>query len=315
VAVIGELNVDLVASGLSLFPKLGAEILATDFTLTLGSASAIFASGLSKLECDVTFISQIGNDDFGRFCLEELSAAGVNVTRVKRDEKLKTGVTIALSMRGGDRALVTYLGSISSLRYEDIDLKLLSDHQHLHLTSYFLQTNLRPHFPEIFRAAREAGLTTSFDPNSDPECKWDESIWKVLAETDVLFLNEEEALALTRRNDVQEASPILGQRVPCAVVKLGAQGAMAISGQRIFTAPGFTVEALDTTGAGDSFASGFIAGYLRGLPVEDCLLMGNACGALSTLKAGGTPGQPSLESLQSFLQSRGLPMTGGKNNG
>ena len=72
VIVIGELNVDAVATGLAREPKLGLEIIATDFQMTLGSASAIFASGVAKLGHEVTFVSKVGRDDFGDFCLEAL---------------------------------------------------------------------------------------------------------------------------------------------------------------------------------------------------------------------------------------------------
>src|SRR5258705_10140843 len=117
VVVIGELNIDAVAAGLSEAPKLGAEILASDFQLTLGSASAIFACGIAKLGHEVTFIAKVGSDDFGSFCLAALRDAGVSTRHVSRDKHMKTGVTISLSTRS-DRALVTYLGAIADL---DID--------------------------------------------------------------------------------------------------------------------------------------------------------------------------------------------------
>src|SRR6266576_1875459 len=119
VVVIGELNIDAVAAQLSEAPKLGAEILASDFQLTLGSASAIFACGVAKLGHEVTFIAKVGSDDFGKFCMKALREAGVSTRRVSRDEQLKTGVTISLSTRE-DRALVTYLGAIAAMGPEHV---------------------------------------------------------------------------------------------------------------------------------------------------------------------------------------------------
>ena len=301
VVVIGELNVDAVATGLAQEPKLGLEIIAEDFQLTLGSASAIFASGVAKLGHEVTFVSKVGRDDFGDFCLEALRANGVTVRHVLRDPAMKTGITLALSTRK-DRALVTYLGAISSLRYEDVRPSVLKGKSHLHLTSYFLQEGLRPSFARLFREARAAGLTTSFDPNSDPTSSWGEEIWEVLAHTDIFFLNRDEALGLTRARDTRGALKALGGRVPCAVVKLGAKGAVAIKDGFVANTPGFKVDALDTTGAGDTFAAGFVSARLEGLSLEECLRRGNACGALSTLKAGGTANQPDREALESFLR-------------
>src|ERR1044071_437432 len=105
VVVIGELNVDMVATGLAGPPRMGAEIMAAGFELTLGSASAIFACGVAKLGHKGTFISTVGRDDLGQFCLNALRAARVPTDNVQLDASVKTGVTISLSTRS-DRALV-----------------------------------------------------------------------------------------------------------------------------------------------------------------------------------------------------------------
>jgi sugar/nucleoside kinase (ribokinase family) len=300
VIVIGELNIDAVACGLSEAPKMGAEILASDFQLTLGSASAIFACGVAKLGHAVTFIARVGTDDFGSFCLASLREAGVSTRHVSRDAHLKTGVTISLSIRK-ERALVTYLGAIAAMGPEYIKTSSLKGHKHLHMTSYFLQTRLRTSFPQIFREARELGLSTSFDPNSDPTHRWNGSIREVFAYTDLLFLNEGEALQLTRARNARAALKALSTEVPCAVIKRGARGAMAVKDGKITSAAGFKVEPKDTTGAGDSFAAGFVSSYLRGRPMTECLDAANACGAMSTLQAGGTAGQPTRRAMKKFL--------------
>src|SRR5215207_5278286 len=232
VIVIGELNVDAVATGLAREPKLGLEIIATDFQMTLGSASAIFASGVAKLGHEVTFVSKVGRDDFGDFCLEALRANGIPTRHVLRDPSEKTGITLALSTRK-DRALVTYLGAISSLRYEDVRISLLKGKSHLHLTSYFLQEGLRPSFARLFEEARARGLTTSFDPNSDPTSEWGEDLWDVIAHTDILFLNKDEAMQLTHTTNEKSALLQLGDRVRCAVIKLGPDGACAVRNKKI----------------------------------------------------------------------------------
>lgn len=300
VVVIGELNVDAMMTGLARAPQMGGETIAADFALKLGSASAIFACGVAKLGHDVMFISKVGRDDFGDFCLAALRDEGISTRHVNRDQTEKTGITIALSTPR-DRALVTYLGAISSLRAKDINMSLLRSADHLHMTSYFLQDNLRASFSEILRRARSMKLTTSFDPNSDPTGKWRREIWDVIAESDVLFLNETEARALTRRRQTKAVLAALGRNVRCAVIKLGARGAIAICDGKIYQAPAISVRAVDTTGAGDSFAAGFVSTYIRKKPIEECLLVGNACGALSTLKAGGTAGQPDQTTLAKFL--------------
>jgi sugar/nucleoside kinase (ribokinase family) len=301
ILVIGELNVDIVAAGLRSMPVTGSEILAEKCELTLGSASAIFAAGMAKLGHEVTFFSHVGRDYFGDFCLRALQQAGVSTRHVTRKAEETTGVTIALSGKR-DRALVTYAGAVATFKADSIDEKVMSRHDHLHLTSYYLQTALRPSFPRLFQQAKAAGLTTSFDPNSDPGDKWDRKIDSVLKHTDVLFVNEREAKKLTRSNTLNGAMRNLGAKVDCAVVKRGARGANAIQDGKLFSDSGFKIEVVDTTGAGDSFAAGFLSAYLRKAPLAECLRIGNACGAMSARSIGGTAGQPTQQELQEFIR-------------
>jgi sugar/nucleoside kinase (ribokinase family) len=218
----------------------------------------------------------------------------------KADEK--TGVTIALS-NTRDRALITFPGAIKSFSVKDCDTSLMKRHHHLHLTSYYLQRSLKPSFPSLFRQAKAEGLTTSFDPNTDPSQKWSRSINSVLKYVDVLFVNEREATALSGGKNKREALKALGELVPCAVMKQGRRGAVAIQNDEVVTGSGFQVKTMDTTGAGDSFAAGFVSAYVRRTPLAVCLRVANACGALSTRKLGGTPGQPTAEELQQFLKA------------
>ncbi len=300
VAVIGELNVDLLVTGLTAVPQLGHEILAATFETVLGSASAIFASGVARLGHPVNFHSKVGDDDFGRFCLRALRERGISTGKIAVSGASRTGVTIALST-ASDRALVTFLGAIAELRYEDLPQDALDGSAHLHLTSYFLQHQLRSSFARLLRAARHRGMTTSFDPNTDPSKSWKTEIWDVIKETEMLFINESEALALTRENSVRSAALHLAARVPCAVIKLGAQGAIGAAGKEVVRVPAFPISPLDTTGAGDSFAAGFVHAHLSGKDLHDCLVAGNACGALSAAKAGGTAGQPTQAELSAFI--------------
>jgi sugar/nucleoside kinase (ribokinase family) len=170
------------------------------------------------------------------------------------------------------------------------------------MTSLFLQHALRPSFPTIFRAAREHGLTTSFDPNSDPSQAWGPDVWDVISQTDILFVNETEALQLSRERDVEKALTSLGTKAPWVAIKRGPRGAIGIRNGEIAVVPGFPVQAVDTTGAGDSFAAGFVHAYLDGSDLPECLEAGNACGAMCALQVGGTTGQPSRAQLTKFLQ-------------
>lgn len=301
VLVIGELNIDLVLSGLASPPLLGSEVLAQEMRMVLGSASAIFANGMARLGHPVGFVSKTGDDDFGHFCRQALGDAGISTDNVLLSQR-PTGATIVLSTRE-DRALVTHLGAIADLGYDDLPPNLFHGYKHLHLTSYFLQERLRPAFPRLMREAQAAGLSVSFDPNSDPAQVWSKEIWEVMRIPDVVFVNESEAQALTAATHASGAMTVLAERTTCTIVKQGSEGATAVRGTERTHAGTFRVNAVDTTGAGDSFAAGFVHGLLTKRSLQECLLLANATGALSTTGLGGTAAQPDAKMLSAFMDA------------
>jgi sugar/nucleoside kinase (ribokinase family) len=297
----GEINVDLVLQGYTSFPVPGKEVLVQDFAMVLGSATAIMAMGLARLGTPVAFVGRVGDDVWGRYCLEDMSSRGIDLTRVIKGGGLKTGVTVSISDRQ-DRALVTYLGAISALTGADVPDSSLTGVDHLHVSSFFFQEGLRPDLPQLFARARAAGLTTSLDTGFDPSGGWDAGLRETLRETDLFFPNEVELAALTGTDDPVEGLRRLENGQTRVVAKLGRSGAMAVEGGQVVRVPAYPVETVDTTGAGDSFNAGFLHRWLQGAPLVDCLRLGAACGALSTLGLGGTGAQPTLGEAEALIR-------------
>ncbi len=301
VLVAGELNVDLIGAGLQTFPVLGREILSQEMVLTLGSASAIMVCGLTKLGTPVTFISKIGKDDFGQYCLDQLRAKKVKTDNIIRDPKFRTGMTISLNFRD-DKAQVTYLGAIPHLQYKDIPQKILRQHDHLHISSFFLQEEMQTALPQLFQDAKKVGMTISLDPNSDNKNQWNSGIWKSLEFVDILMMNETEAINISKAKSTNRALEFFGQKIPTVVIKLGSKGVIAKSRGQIIQLPAFKIRVSDNTGAGESFDAGFLYGQLNGLDFRQSLIIGNACGALSTQGIGGTATQPTWEEVQKHIK-------------
>ena len=302
VLVVGEINVDLILQGAHAFPIPGKEVLVDDVVLTLGSASAICAMGLARLGTPVAFLGKVGTDPWGEFCLDAMRAAGIDVSRVAGDAKLKTGVTVSITSPH-DRALVSYLGSIRALRAEDVPLTAFAGFDHLHVSSYFLQEGLRPGLRGLFARARAAGLTTSLDPGFDPSERWEADIVATLAETDLFLPNEVEVTAITRRFNVADALRQLENGRTRVIAKLGPQGCMTLEGGQPLAVPAFRIDPVDTTGAGDSFDAGFLHAWLRGMPVLESLRWGAACGSLSTRGLGGTGRQADSAEAERLVAS------------
>lgn len=301
----GEINVDLVLQGYSEFPVPGKEVLVRDSELVLGSATAIMAMGLARLGTPVSFVGRVGDDVWGRHCLELMAARGIDLTRVIRGGGLKTGVTVSIT-HPGDRALVTYLGAISALTGRDVPDAAFDGCHHLHASSFFFQEGLRPDFPDLFRRARRAGLTTSLDTGFDPSGRWNGGLRETLAETDVFFPNEVEIRELTGCPDSVSGLHALSVGRTRVVAKLGESGAMTLDDDgRLLQVPAYPVTPVDTTGAGDSFNAGFLQLWLQGAPLVECLRLGAACGALSTQGLGGTATQPTLAEAQALVRGEG----------
>jgi len=300
VIVIGELNADLIFSGRRIRPEPNREKLADDFCLALGSSSAITAAGLAGLGLEVEFVSVVGDDELGRFCLSELRRFGVGVRHVAVDGSSRTGATLSLT-DGSDRSLVTYLGTIAAVTPERIPADIYDGASHVHFGSFYLQERMRPHWRDVFRRAKAAGATTSFDVGWDPAETWDrERLRDLLAWTDWFLPSEEEALAIFEAPSLAELAPRLPERRGHVIVKRGAAGAVAFDpAGGVTQGSPFRVEPVDTTGAGDSFNAGWIAARLSGRNEAEALTFANACGALSTLGIGGA-GNLTLDKLRRF---------------
>lgn len=288
VLVIGELNVDILLNKVRGFPVIGQEILADEMTFTLGSSSAIFAANLASLGVDTSFCGMVGRDVFGKYIITELNNKNVRTQLVTESSTYQTGVTVILNYEQ-DRANVTHCGAMEYFQLTDIPTNQFSQYKHLHLSSYFLQKSLQNDIVYLFKTAREKGLTTSLDIQWDPANEWQFPFKACLPHVDFFMPNETELLALTGTVELADAFNALDAYCNTIVVKRGVKGSLAYH-KGIYTeaSPYLHTQFVDAIGAGDSFNAGFISSYLKGRPLQECLLFGNLSGAINTTSAGGT---------------------------
>ncbi len=299
--VLGDANPDLVLSGGDVVPAFGqAEHLVDGATLTVGGSGAILACGAAKLGLRVAISAVVGDDLFGRFIRGALAEAGVDTGGIGVDDSMQTGITVVLS-GPADRAILTMPGTVASLRAELIDPVLLARARHVHVSSYYLQTSLAPALPSVFEEVHRLGATTSLDPNWDPSGVWDGGLLELLHAVDLFLPNAMEATRTAHTSDLEGAVRALATRARLVVVKNGDRGAIAGEGDRLSRVDGMLTEAVDTTGAGDSFDAGFLAAWLGDEPVERALAVANACGSLSTRAMGGVDAQPTMDEALALL--------------
>jgi sugar/nucleoside kinase (ribokinase family) len=290
-----------VLRGGDIVPAFGqAERLVEEATLAVGGSGAITACAAVRLGLRVAICGVVGADLFGRFIRERLDDAGVDTRGLAVDASRPTGISVVLS-GGEDRAILTSLGTIGDLRAELVDPELLESARHVHVSSYFLQPGLARDLPEILGRVRAAGGSTSVDPNWDPSGGWDGGLLDLLRSIDVLLPNAIEATRLARTSDLDAAVLSLGRNGDVVVTKDGANGAVAAVAGELVRVEAPEVRPVDTTGAGDAFDAGLIAGLLAGRELEAAMRMANVVGALSTQAAGGAEAQPTMDEVMAIL--------------
>ncbi len=302
--VVGELNVDLILNDIQGVPQVGTEIVANEMTLALGSSSAILAANASALGVKTSFCSAIGQDSYGELVLRELQKSGVNTDYIKTFPSHPTGISVLLNY-DQDRACVTYCGAMELLTIEDVPWEHSSAFQHLHLSNFFLQKGLQPDVIELFRRAKNAGLTTSLDLQWDITNRWDFNYQNCLPYVDVFFPNESELLALTHCDDLEVAIKQITPYTNTLAIKRGEHGSIGIANkERVTVAPFKADRFVDAIGAGDSFNAGFLKKYLNGASLNDCLDYGNLMGALNTTAAGGTAAFGNMDNIRKHVRER-----------
>jgi sugar/nucleoside kinase (ribokinase family) len=299
--VLGDANPDLVLTG-DVAPAFGqAEKLVDDARLVVGGSGGIMACGAARLGLRTAFVGVVGDDGFGRFMLDAFAERGIDTRGIRVDAERPTGVSVILSRRD-DRAILTSTGTIADLRGDLVDRGLLASARHVHVSSFFLQRGLQADLAGLFDEAHAAGATTSIDPNWDPSGEWGGGLLELLGRTDVFLPNSAEARAITGIEEVDVATEALAEHGCALAVKFGQGGGLAIEGDLVVRSESIPAAVVDTTGAGDSFDAGFLAGRLHGWSLERCLALAVACGSLSTRAIGGTAAQPTMDEALAALE-------------
>ena len=305
IAAIGELNVDIILNGIESEPEIGKEKFCRDMIVTLGSSTAIFAANAAAMGSKVCFVGMVGKDSFGDLVKTSLEARGVN-TEYLIHGSTPTGATICMNY-GEDRANLTYQGAMDVMGFDHIPPEVFTQTKHIHLSSLFMQSCLLRDVHKVLDAAVENGVTVSLDTQWDPMETWNLDYKTVLPKVTVFMPNEKELQALTGAADLESAiSAVLPYLGNAMVVKCGSKGSLLVrkDGTMKLLPAFLNTEVVDAIGAGDSFNSGFISAFVKGLPLEECQQTGNLTGAVNTTAAGGTGAFTSLEAVRKVCKER-----------
>lgn len=288
--VIGDVVTDVVALHHS--PVATGTDTAADIVVRPGGSGANTASWAAHLGADARILTRVGYDT-GPWHVAELRVPGVR-PHARVDPAHPTAVVIAMVDMTGERTMLTNRGAGGRIGPDDWDEELLDGVSLLHVSGYTLFAEPGLALVRLaVRAAQARDVRISVDPASTGFLR-DFGPDRFLRETSaasIVMPNRDEALLLTGEPDAEAAAAALSERYGMAAVKLGSGGALlAIAGQLVRRAPAVTARCVDSTGAGDAFAAGFLAALLRGDPAESALEAGCLAGASAVTRLGGRPG-------------------------
>lgn len=285
----------------------------TQMSAGFGGAESNFAVAMTRLGHDATWISRLGRDEFGRMITHELRGEGVDLGVTYVDAP--TGLMTKFSPMPGRQSVSYYRAgsAASTLVPADLPVDTIREADLLHITGITLaiSESARETAFAAVEIARAAGTTVSFDVNHRARL-WDEDfarpVYRRMARlADVVFAGREEASLVTgldrecQPEDVIQALSDLNIKYP--VVKEGAEGAWGMSESGVTHAPAVPVEAVDTVGAGDGFAAGFLSAFLEGQAPASCLEKGTLVGAFACLTYGDWEAYPTTKDLALLNES------------
>lgn len=315
---IGELLIDLV----SIDPLQTVEK-ATLFRKAAGGAPANVAVGLARLGCESALIGKVADDAFGRFLQVTLDNEGVQIDGLVCDPGARTPLAFVGAGEASERSFVFYHRGMAdtTLRVDELNVELLDRARVVHFGSVTLTDDPgRTTTRHAVKRARDAGALVSFDPNLRLEL-WDDAadavdeIWLALELADIVKLSHDEMRLLTGDDDPADgAAALLGCGAGLVVVTLGAEGAYFRTPTTDGQSAPFTIDVVDSTGAGDGFMAGLLCSLssehdplvaLTDRPtVARAIEFANATGALTTTGYGVIPSLPMLSAVHALLDAQ-----------
>lgn len=241
-------------------------------TWASGGSAANTIHGLAMLGADTGFIGSIGRDETGDFFENEMKKAGVNTLLTRRNSS--TGTALALITSDSERTFATHLGAAVELASDDLKPMLFDGYDILYLEGYLISDFK---FVETAcRFAKENNMLVALDLASYNIVESYLDSYRIIVEkyVDILFANEQEAFEFTGL-EPEKALPVLSCLSDIAILKTGAEGSWVRSKDEEIRIRAFPVKCVDTTGAGDLYAAGFLYGFANGLDLEKCGVLGS----------------------------------------
>lgn len=310
VACVGILVADVIVEPVFRYPEKGILEKVNSITMHNGGNAMTAAINIKKLGNNPVMVGMVGNDMFGTFLKGKLTENGVGTDGVKVSDDVQTSASVLMiDQNTGERSFFHCTGANAAFKETDINYSAIDDCDIVFVTGSFLLDSFDGEGTmEFLKKCKEMGKTTFLDVCWDSKGKWGELLDMSMPYIDFFMPSIDEAVCIAKKEDPEEIADVfMSKGVKNVIIKLGSKGSyLRKEGETKGTVyPPFYIEnPVDTTGAGDSFCSGFIAAYAAGMPVEKCMLFANGTGAISVTEKGATSAIKSFEHTIDFIKSR-----------
>jgi len=310
---LGALNIDSIHQVERILAD--GETVVKESALLPGGSAANTIYGLAKLGVNTGFAGVVGDDAEGKILLHDFQKIGVDTSQIKIKRKAKTGSVLCLSDSRGRRSLYVSPGANNLLTIDDLDLAYINRARMLHLSSFADEKQFKVLLELVNKL--DSSIKLSFSPGALYAAKRLKTLTPILARTYVLFINQSEIQQLTGKDVAAGAESCLRQGCHIIVVTLGRGRRLELreglshnaicyirdaENEYAVEPSGQTVSEVDTTGAGDAFATGFLYGLLTGKGMSECGLLGDIVARFAITKLGTRQGFPTLAKLTQRYQ-------------
>ena len=305
IVVVGSSNTDMVVKSRRI-PVPGETVVGGEFFVAAGGKGANQAVAAARLGAGVRFISRVGADAFGDQAIAGYRKDGIDTELIVRDPDNATGVALILIDEAGENAISVASGANHAMSPEDIDRAATAIRG-----ADVLVMQLELPLSVVARAAEiavQAGVPVILDPAPAPEKPLPAHL---LRNTTCIKPNVAEAESLTGIRVADEsaareaASALLGMGPSCAIITMGAHGALLADESGVVPVPATPIAALDTTAAGDAFSGALAFGWGAGLQRSDAVRLASSAGAFAATRMGAQPSLPSISELETFCFETG----------
>lgn len=308
VACVGILVADVIVEQVERYPEKGVLEPVNSITMHNGGNAMTAAINLRKLGVEPKMVGMVGKDMFGDFLKGRLDEAGVDTTGLKRSDSTQTSASVLMIDKTGERSFFHCVGTNAVFSKDDIDYNAISDCDLVFVTGSFLMDTFDGQdTADFLKECQKNGKTTFLDVCWDAKGNWGKVLDVCMPYLDFFMPSIDEAVEIAggETDPDKIADVFMKKGVKNVIIKLGKKGSyLRLAGQekgKVFPIVG-RHKPVDTTGAGDSFCSGFLAAYARDEEIEKCMMVASATGGLCTMAKGATAGTKSYEETLKFLE-------------